>query len=116
MKVKIKIDHQELTVTLNGGQAARDFYAQLPLTVTLEDYAGAEKIYYLPKRLSIKGEPPGSVPSAGDLAYYAPWGNLAIFYRKGGYASGLVILGTIDSSIEALQVSGSLHVVIEQMD
>jgi len=38
---------------------------------------------------------------------------LAIFYRDFGYASGLVILGKIDSGIEALNMPGSVKVTIE---
>ena len=49
----------------------------------------------------------------GDITYYAPWGNLAIFYKDFGYSRGLVILGKIDSGLEALIVPGSLRVTIE---
>lgn len=45
--------------------------------------------------------------------YYAPWGNLAIFYKDFGYASGLVILGKIDSEVEALNVPGPIEATIE---
>jgi hypothetical protein len=66
-----------------------------------------------PKRLSTEGAPAGSDPSVGDIAYYAPWGNLAIFYRDSGYASGLVILGKIDGEMEAFNAPGSVKVTIE---
>jgi hypothetical protein len=39
----------------------------------------------------------------GDIAYYAPWGNLAIFYKDFGYSRGLVKLGRLDSSIETVE-------------
>jgi hypothetical protein len=81
--------------------------------LTLEDYAGTEKISNLPKRLSTEGAPSGSDPSVGDIAYYAPWGNLAIFYRDFGYSRGLVILGKIDSGMDAFKVPGSVRVTIE---
>jgi hypothetical protein len=67
----------------------------------------------LPKRLSTEGAPRGSDPSVGDLAYYAPWGNLAVFYRDFGCSSGLVLLGTLDAGIETLARPGSLEVTIE---
>jgi Cyclophilin-like family len=51
----------------------------------------------------------------GDIAYYAPWGNLAIFYKDFGYSRGLIGLGRIDSGIEALNVPGSLTVTIERV-
>jgi hypothetical protein len=56
----------------------------------------------LPRRLSTAGAPEGADPDVGDIAYYAPWGNLAIFYRDFGYSSGLVKLASIDSGIQQL--------------
>jgi hypothetical protein len=113
MKIRLKLEDKVVTATLIDSKAIQDFISLLPLTLTLEDYAGTEKISYLPKRLSTEGAPSGSDPSAGDITYYAPWGNLAIFYRDFGYSSGLVILGKIDSGIEALNVPGSVKMTIE---
>jgi hypothetical protein len=75
-----------------------------------------EKISNLPRRLSTEGAPAGSDPSIGDIAYYSPWGNLAIFYRDFRYSSGLIKLGKIDSGIEALNVTESAKVTIELID
>ena len=113
VKINITIEGTVLPATLNGSTAAQDFASLLPLSLTLEDYASTEKISDLPKRLSTEGAPRGSDPSVGDLAYYAPWGNLAVFYRDFGYSSGLVLLGTVDSGIEALARPGPLDVKIE---
>ena len=92
---------------------AKDFLSLLPMKLTLEDCAATEKIAYLPRKLSTAGAAPGSDPSVGDIAYYAPWGNLAIFYRDSPYARGLIPLGRIDSGIEALIVTGTLEATIE---
>lgn len=116
MKIRITIDGTELTATLNDSQTTRDFLALLPLTLTMEDYAGTEKVSDLPASLSTEGAPEGSDPSVGDIAYYAPWGNLAIYYRDFGYSSGLVILGKIDGGMEAFSGSGLVNVTIEPMD
>ncbi len=113
MKIRLKVGDTVITATLIDSKTTQDFISLLPLTLTLEDYAGTEKISALPKRLSTEGAPSGSDPSVGDITYYAPWGNLAIFYRDFGYASGLIILGKIDSGIEAFQVSGSVKVTVE---
>jgi hypothetical protein len=113
MKIRLKVGDTVLTATLSDSATTRDFISLLPLTLTLEDYAGTEKISDLPKRLSTKNAPSGSDPSVGDITYYAPWGNLAIFYRDFGFSSGLVILGKIASGIEAFNVPGSLKVTIE---
>jgi hypothetical protein len=113
MTIRLRTRDQVLTATLNDSAAARDFAALLPLTLTLEDYAGTEKISDLPKRLSTEGAPAGGDPSIGDIAYYAPWGNLAIYYRDFGYSTGLVILGKIEDGIDALRVAGPVAVTIE---
>jgi len=113
MKIRLKVGDTVLTATLIDSATTRDFISLLPLTLTLKDYAGTEKISDLPKRLSTESAPSGSDPSVGDITYYAPWGNLAIFYRDFGYSSGLVILGKIDSGIKALNVPGSVKVTIE---
>lgn len=113
MKIRIKVKDTELTATLIDSKTTQDFIALLPLTLTLEDYGGTEKISYLPKRLTIEGAPPGIDPSVGDLTYYAPWGNLAIFIRDFGYSNGLVLLGKFDGDMKALNVSGLVNATIE---
>lgn len=116
MKIRLTLADTVLTATLIDSSTTRDFLSLLPLTLTLEDYAGTEKISDLPSRLSTEGTPSGSDPSVGDIAYYAPWGNLAIYYRDFGYSNGLVILGTIDGGVGTLNVPGSLSVTIERIE
>ena len=55
-------------------------------------------------------------PEVGDLTYYAPWGNLAIFYRDFGYAKGLVKLGRIDSGLELLSGADGLPLRVERAE
>ncbi len=113
MKINIKAKDKVVTATLIDSKTTQDFISLLPLTLTLEDYARTEKVSDLPKRLSTEDAPPGSDPAVGDIAYYAPWGNLVIYYRDFGYSNGLAILGKIDGGIEALNVPGSVEVTIE---
>lgn len=113
MKLNIKVKDKVVTATLIDSKTTHDFISLLPLTLTLEDYARTEKISDLPKRLSTEDAPPGRDPAVGDIAYYAPWGNLAMYYSDSGYANGLVILGKIDGGIEAFNVPGSVEVTIE---
>ena len=74
MKIRLKFEEVELTAALVDSQTARDFISLLSLTLTLEEYAGTEKISYLSKKLSTEDAPAGSDPSLGDITYYAPWG------------------------------------------
>ena len=115
MKISIKVGNKTVMATLIDSKTTRDFVSQLPLTLTLEDYASTEKISDLPKRLSTEGAPSGSDPSVGDIAFYAPWGNLAIFYRNAEYANGLIILGKIDGDAAAFNVPRSMKVTIESV-
>ncbi|MEH2125529.1 cyclophilin-like fold protein [Nostoc sp.] len=113
MKINIKAKDKVVTATLIDSKTTQDFISLLPLTLTLEDYARTEKVSDLPKKLSTEDAPPGSDPAVGDIAYYAPWGNLAIYYRDFEYSNGLAILGKIEGGIEVLNVPGSVEVTIE---
>lgn len=113
MKIRLSFDDQVIDATLVDTHSARDFYAQLPMSLTLDDYAKTEKIAYLPKTLSEHEAPAGFAPSAGDIAYYAPWGNLAIFYRDFGYSTGLIELGSLDGDAKLLASRTSMRVHIE---
>jgi hypothetical protein len=112
MRITLSVEGQVLSATLDDTQTSRDFVSLLPLTITLKDYASTAKISDLPKRLSTAGAPEGTDPSIGDIAYYAQWGNLAIFYRDWGYGRGLIKLGKLDSGIEMLQRPGPLQATI----
>ena len=116
MKIRMNIEGTAITATLLDTATARDFASLLPLTLTLKDYAATEKISDLPRRLSTEGAPAGSVPSVGDIAYYSPWGNLALFYGDSGYARGLVKLGKLNSGVEALRRPDPVTATIELVE
>ena len=48
------------------------------------------------RKLTEEGRGPFSNEAAGDLCYYAPWGNLAFFHSGYKYSSGLIRLGRLD--------------------
>jgi hypothetical protein len=111
--VRIKAEALEITAILEDNATAWDFVSLLPMSVTLKDYAKTEKVTYLPKKLSTEGSPRGSDPDAGDIGYYAPWGNLAFYYKDFGYSDGLIKLGRMDSGFHLLKGYDSLEVTIE---
>jgi hypothetical protein len=113
VKINIRIGNRSIPATLNDSNAAQDFASLLPLSLSLEDYASTEKISDLPRRLSTDGAPPGFDPSVGDITYYAPWGNLAIFYKDFSYSDGLVSLGTLDSGVELFASGRSMPVTFQ---
>jgi hypothetical protein len=111
--VQITAGDTILTATMYDNAAADDFLSLLPLTLTLTDYAVTEKVSDLPKRLSTKHAPPGHTPSVGDITYYSPWGNLALFYKDFSYSNGLIALGKLDAGIDVFKTSGPVKVKIE---
>ena len=113
MKIRLTINGQSTTATLDDNATARDFLSMLPLTLTLEDYASTEKIAYPPRKLSTQGAPAGIDPEVGDITYYAPWGNLALFYKDFGYSTGLIRLGRFDAGVESLSARDTLNATIE---
>jgi hypothetical protein len=113
MDITIAIDGHVAKVTLYDTAASRDFAALLPLTLSLRDYNNTEKIADLPGKLSTEVAPEGFTPSAGDLTYYAPWDNLAIFYKGFRYSPGFVSLGKVTSSMEYLTVDDGADVTFE---
>lgn len=115
MKIRINAQGQSVIVQLEDSEAARDFAAMLPLNLTLSDYNRTEKIADLPRPLSTQSAPDGIEPTAGDLTYYAPWGNLAIFYRDFGYSRGLVRLGRVEDGAVQLETLAGV-VSIERLE
>jgi hypothetical protein len=94
--------------------AVRDFLSMLPLTLTLEEFTGREKIGYLPHRLTHSGSP-GSDPEDGDLIYYVPWGNIGFYYNTAGigYSDQTIHLGTYNASLDQLKQIEGQDVIVE---
>jgi hypothetical protein len=113
-RIHLEVGGTVLGATLADTAAARDFLSLLPLDLALEDYAATEKIAYLPRKLSIAGAPAGTTGAAGDVSYYAPWGNLALFYARAGHAQGLVRLGRLDdlAGVDVLRRTASTRLKI----
>ena len=113
MKIRTDVQGEIVTATLDDTVVAGDFTTMLPLSLTLKDYAAIERIADLPRKLIVAGAPAGTTPKAGDITYYAPWGNLAIFVGDNVFARGLVRLGQVDMGLPALERPGPLKVRID---
>ena len=106
IKIRITVDNQTVSARLDDTPSGRAFAAMMPLDLKMSDYGRTEKVADLPDRLCSDGAPSSYAASSGDITYYAPWGNLAIFYKSFPSASGLVRLGKIDGTLEPLLQSG----------
>jgi hypothetical protein len=113
IRIKLIFNKGEIIVRMNDNQATKDLINMLPLKLDFSDYAGTEKISYLPEKLSERGAPQGSKPSVGSFTYYSPWGNLAVFYKDFQYSNNLIILGEIESGLEYLKdLEGEVRIEI----
>jgi len=115
MKIRIEFNGVSMTATLYDNPSVRDFTSMLPLDLTIDNYSTNEKIAYLPRKLTEEGSGPFDNERPGDLAYYAPWGNLVFFYGSYRYSSGLIRLGRIDGDIAPLLVRGKFNLHIERL-
>jgi hypothetical protein len=69
-----------------------------------------EKIFYPPEKLNTTDTPQADA-QVGTLAYYAPWGNVVMFYGNFGSAPGLYALGhAISGSAHIREMSGKIQI------
>jgi hypothetical protein len=114
MQMTVIADGRKIVFELNDSQAARDLLAQLPLETGVEDYGGKEKIYYPPKKLNTSNTPLVKAAKPGTLAYYAPWGDVVMFYGSFGPAPGLYELGHAVTGTEHVRsLSGRIRITTE---
>ncbi len=100
MKIRLRIKDTVLTATLIDSKTARDFISLLPVTLTMNDLFGREKFAHLPRAIS-EGGARTHTYEIGDVAYWSPGPDLAIYYHHDGQsipAPGIVIIGKIDSA------------------
>jgi hypothetical protein len=110
MQISVKANGKTTVFELNNSPAARDLYAQLPLSISVENYSNNEKIFYPPEKLNTSDTPQADA-QVGTLAYYAPWGDVVMFYGRFGSAAGLYELGHAISGSEFIQgMSGTIQI------
>ena len=110
MKINVKANGNTTVFELNNSPAAKELYSQLPLSIKVENYSNNEKIFYPPEKLDTANTPQADA-QAGTLAYYAPWGDVVMFYGSFGSAAGLYELGHAISGSEYIQgMSGTIQI------
>jgi hypothetical protein len=118
MKISLTLPDETLTATLNDSETSRDFASLLPLTLTMRDLFGREKYAHLPRVLA-KGGGRQYTYEVGQLIYWSPGPDVAVYYRDDGERipnPGIIVLGTVDFNVEALHVPGSVRVTIDLLD
>jgi hypothetical protein len=116
-KIRIRIGARTLTATVARNATARDFVSLLPLTLRMSDLFGREKAGPLPRALA-RGGRPRHTYSVGDIIYWPPGPDVAVYYRRGGSAipdPGIVLLARLDSGARAFNVPGTVRVKFERL-
>ena len=110
MQIRVEANGNTIVFELNDSQAAADLYEQLPLSIEVENFSNNEKIFYPPQELNTS-DAPAAEGGAGTLAYYAPWGDVVMFYGSFGSNSSLFELGEAVSGGEFIsELSGTIEI------
>ena len=117
MRIQITVGNQRFPATLTDSAASRDLVAQLPATIDMVDHGSVEKTGPLRAPLSLDGQPDGADPDPGDLGYYAPGGDLVLYYGDQSYFPGIAILGRLDGDAaeRIAALDGSITATVEPM-
>ena len=115
--VRIMFGDSVLTGRLRDNPTAQDLVSLLPIRLTFRDFNDVEKISKLPRGLTIDGVPEGDDPEIGDIGYYAPSGDLVLYYGDVGYWPGIVRLGQLDGGWDSIaRQTGDFEGIIELVD
>lgn len=109
-QVAVTCGDLQVVYELNDSPAAQSLLSQLPLTVEVEDFSTNEKVFYPPQELDTT-DTPLAEGGAGTLVYYAPWGDVVLFYDSFSANGSLYELGEAVSGVENIgQMSGTITV------
>lgn len=101
-RIVIVAEGLRLDAHLDDNPAARSLLDQLPVTITMDDFGGQEKIGTPPRPLTMEQMPDGADPDVGTIGYYAPSDGVVLYYADVGYYPGIAVLGQVDGSVDAL--------------
>lgn len=110
MKIKVVANGKEIVFALNDTSVSRSFYAQLPLSVDVENYSNNEKIFQPSKKLDCSKAQEGACP-VGSIAYFSPWNNVCMYYGDMSRYSGLYVMGKAVSGTEQIRnITGKVKI------
>ena len=118
MNIRLTINGKAMAATLIDSGTTHDFISLLPLTLTMNDLFEREKFAHLPRAISTEGKRTHAY-EVGDIAYWAPGPDVAVFYRHDGQkipTPASSFIGKIDSGVEKLDVPGSVRVTFERLE
>ena len=111
--IRIRVGSTTFTATLLSNPTVTAFKARLPMTVSMSELNGNEKLYNFPTRLPTNSANPGTIHT-GDLMLYGST-TLVLFYKTFPTVYSYTKLGQIDNpaGLETALGSGSVTVSFE---
>lgn len=106
MKIRFTDGTNEVIVLLNDSKPSESLVAQLPFTFDFEDYAHNEKNGTVPEKLTTDKNFEAECPK-GSLGYFAPWGNLCLFFEVAPAYPGQYVLGTVEGNPDDIKKLGN---------
>ena len=112
-KISIRIGNEVFVATLADNVTATAFRKLLPLSLTMTELNGNEKLARLPGTMPARASTPPSIHT-GDLMLYGP-STLVLFYKSFSTTYSYTNIGRIDdpAGLEAALGSGSVAVTFE---
>jgi hypothetical protein len=113
--LRLTINGKAILAKLIDSETTRDFISLMPLTLTMNDLCRREKFASLPRALLNAGKHKNTY-AVGEIAYWPPGPDVAIFYRHDNENipdPGIIPIGKIRSGYEALSARGPVKVTFE---
>jgi len=112
-RLKIKIGSKTFHVTLLDNPTVTAFKARLPLTISMSELNGNEKLYNFPANLPTDASNPRTI-NTGDLMIYSS-NVLVLFYKSFATSYSYTRLGRISdpSGLETAVGAGNVEVLFE---
>ena len=96
MKIRVIAGGKSFQAVLNGGEAARELYSRLPLTLDMSELNGNEKYFYLDSPLPREAQRVGRI-NAGDIMLFGA-DCLVLFYESFSTGYSYTPLGRIQDA------------------
>lgn len=106
VKIRFTDGTNEVIIILNDSKLSESLVAQLPFTFDFEDYAHNEKNGTVPKKLTTDKSFEAECPK-GSLGYFAPWGNLCLFFEVAPAYPEQYVLGTVEGDPDDIKKLGN---------
>ena len=110
-RITITIGEKEFAATLADNPTAEAFRKLLPLSITMSELNGNEKLFRLPANLPTQESVPSSI-QAGDLMLYGPR-TVVLFYKSFPTTYSYTRIGRIDDPTGLAVAVGSGSVAVK---